>query len=179
MKGVIFTELLDMVESQMGIEMVDTIIEEAKLESEGAYTSVGTYPTWEIEALIERLTYHTGHSREVLLEVFGQFLFGRLAAHYPHFFPEKVDFFDFMASIHDYIHLEVQKLYPDAELPELHVQEKDDESISLLYESSRKMARLARGLIKGCMEHFGINGTIEEELLSNDGSKVAFRIKKA
>ena len=43
MKGVIFTEFLEMVESHFSPEMADRIITAARLPSGGAYTAVGTY----------------------------------------------------------------------------------------------------------------------------------------
>ena len=43
MKGIVFTEFLEMVEASYGLQTVDTIIENASLPSEGAYTAVGTY----------------------------------------------------------------------------------------------------------------------------------------
>ena len=42
MKGIIFTEFLDLVEEKFGLEMVDKIIEQSNLDSGGIYTSVGT-----------------------------------------------------------------------------------------------------------------------------------------
>ena len=43
MKGIVFTEFLEMVETKFGLETVDNIIENSDLKSEGIYTSVGTY----------------------------------------------------------------------------------------------------------------------------------------
>ena len=43
MKGVIFTEFLELVEKKFGLAMVDKIIGQSNLASEGIYTSVGTY----------------------------------------------------------------------------------------------------------------------------------------
>ncbi len=43
MKGIIFTEFLDLVEKKFGIGMVDKIIAQSELKSAGAYTAVGTY----------------------------------------------------------------------------------------------------------------------------------------
>jgi len=51
MKGVVFTEFLDMVEAKFSADMVDDIIDDAKLASGGAYTAVGTYPHSEMVAL--------------------------------------------------------------------------------------------------------------------------------
>ena len=77
MKGIIFTELLSMVENTMGPEMVETIIDQAELESGGAYTTVGTYPTKEIEALVHQLELQTQLSRDQLLEAFGKLVIAR------------------------------------------------------------------------------------------------------
>ena len=103
MKGIVFTELLSMVEEQFGDEMVETIIEEAQLPHGGAYTAVGTYPAGEVERLVERLGAHTQLNRATLLEAFGQHLFKALNNAYPHFFPEGLGMLDFLSSIHDYI----------------------------------------------------------------------------
>ena len=56
MKGVVFTEFLEMVEDQFGYETVDAIIVNSKVPSEGAYTAVGTYPSSEIFSLVEHLS---------------------------------------------------------------------------------------------------------------------------
>jgi len=43
MKGIIFTEFLEMVEDRFSPEIADRIIEAADLPSGGAYTAIGTY----------------------------------------------------------------------------------------------------------------------------------------
>ena len=43
MKGVVFTEFIEMVENEFSPDLADTIITEAGLPSGGIYTSVGTY----------------------------------------------------------------------------------------------------------------------------------------
>ena len=44
MKGIVFTEFLEMVEDKFSADMVDDIIDDCDLASGGAYTAVGTYP---------------------------------------------------------------------------------------------------------------------------------------
>lgn len=176
MKGIIFTELLSMVEKTMGEEMVEIIIDQAELESGGAYTSVGTYPAEEMEALVHQLEHETQLSRDQLLEAFGEYLFSSLANHYPHFFPEGIQVFDFLAGIHDYIHVEVRKLYPDAELPDLRVTHRTEQELVLLYESSRKMGQLASGLLAGCIKHFQVEAHIASRHLNKEKSKVQFTL---
>ncbi len=43
MKGIVFTELIDMVEATFGEDMMDDVFDDCDLESGGAYTAVGTY----------------------------------------------------------------------------------------------------------------------------------------
>ena len=56
MKGIVFDEFLQMVESAHGIAMVDTIITKSSLPSEGIYSSVGTYDFNEMVELVSSLS---------------------------------------------------------------------------------------------------------------------------
>ena len=86
--------------------------------------------------------------------------------------------FDFFASIQEYIHVEVLKLYPDAQLPKFHTQSRDEKSLWLVYESDRKMSTFALGLLEKGLEHYEETATIEMQNLEKDGSKVLFIIRK-
>ncbi|MGB1354139.1 MAG: heme NO-binding domain-containing protein, partial [Glaciecola sp.] len=44
MLGIIFTNLVEMIETTISYEMADEILEEANLSSDGIFTSVGHYP---------------------------------------------------------------------------------------------------------------------------------------
>jgi len=52
------------------------------------------------------------------------------------------------------IHVEVRKLYPDAELPTFTCDTSTPGRLTMLYRSSRPFADLAEGLIAGCIAHF-------------------------
>lgn len=178
MKGIVFTEFLDMVEREFGEALMEDIIDNANLASGGAYTSVGSYPAEEMTALVRQLSMKTQLPNEALLEKFGFALFQGLHRSYPHFFTEG-ELFDFLASIHTHIHVEVKKLYTDAELPNLHVVERTSHKMVLLYESPRKMGDLARGLLKASINFFEGEILLTEELAEADGSKVKFTLEKA
>lgn len=60
MKGIVFTEFLELVEDKFGLEMVDKIISSSELESGGIYTSVGTYSFSEMLQLLQHLSDNTG-----------------------------------------------------------------------------------------------------------------------
>ena len=55
MKGVIFTEFLGFIEQSFGLPMADHLITATKPESGGAYTSVGTYDSGELVAMVVEL----------------------------------------------------------------------------------------------------------------------------
>lgn len=155
MKGVVFTEFLAFVAETWDEDMVDDIIEASVLASGGAYTSVGTYDHREIICLLEQLSSRSKCSKNALMQQFGFYLAGRFAAFFPQFFARSNSLFAFLASVDDYIHVEVKKLYPDAELPTFDVLEKTEAQMSMCYRSSRKMEALAEGLIYGAARHFG------------------------
>jgi Haem-NO-binding len=163
MKGVVFTEFLEMVEDHFSLRMVDEIIEEAAVPSAGAYTAVGTYPHEEMVALVTALSRRSGMALPDLLHAFGRHLFGRFVRLYPRFFQHQTDALTFMAGIEDIIHAEVLKLYPDAQLPRFDVEAHDYDRLVLIYHSPRHMPQLAMGLIEGCIDHFGQSISVRSE----------------
>jgi hypothetical protein len=56
MKGLVFREFIDLVETKFGDDIVDEIIEAADLPSGGAYPAVGTYPHSEMVSLVVELS---------------------------------------------------------------------------------------------------------------------------
>jgi Haem-NO-binding len=155
MKGIVFTEFLEMVESTFGVEMTEEIIEAAQLASGGAYTAVGNYDHREMLSMVGALSKAAGIPAGDLAQAFGRYLFKRFVVLYPHFFAGVTNALDMLARIDGYIHVEVHKLYADAELPHIQVDNAGDGSVLLTYRSARPFADLAEGLIRGCIEHFG------------------------
>lgn len=154
MKGVIFTEFVEMVEENFSIEVAEAMFDGLELPSGGVYTSVGTYDHLELVSLAFRLSELTGEPVDKLLREFGRSLFRRLARAFPEFFEGVSGAFEFLEQVEDRIHVEVRKLYPDAELPRLKFARLESGAMEMLYESSRPFADLAEGLILGCGEHF-------------------------
>jgi hypothetical protein len=91
---------------------------------------------------------------------------------------EKDNLFSFLNSIDQYIHPEVLKLYPDAELPRFEAEIKSDNEMTLDYMSSRKMSDLAIGLIKGAAKHFKEDVDIVKVNEEDNGQKVMLKVNK-
>jgi hypothetical protein len=179
MKGVVFTEFLEMVEDLFSPEMSDRIIEASDLQSGGVYTAVGTYDHNELLQLVTQLSTVTGIAVPHLLHTFGKHLFGRFVVGYPQFFEGVKSTFAFLEHIEDYIHVEVRKLYPNADLPSFEYATSEPRRLTMIYRSTRPFADLAEGLISGCIEHFGEQIAIQREDLSDgQGTCARFSLTK-
>lgn len=168
MKGIIFTEFLDMVEEKFSPEMADKIIEAStNLSTDGAYTSVGTYHHSELIELVSHLSNEVDVDIPLLVETFGKFLFERFVVLYPSFFTENQTTFGFLDLIENHVHVEVKKLYPDAELPSFDTTLINENHLQMIYQSKRPFAPVAYGLMQGCIAHYKEDISIEREDLGN------------
>lgn len=154
MKGVVFDEFIHMVEERFSLEMTDKIIGASHLATGGAYTSVGTYDHRELIELAEHLGSETGQPAPDIFRMFGIFLFKRFGTLYPNYFGQHASTFALLGSLDGQIHVEVKKLYPDAELPRFDHQFISSDVMEMTYRSKRPFADLAEGLILGCIEYF-------------------------
>jgi hypothetical protein len=175
MKGVVFTEFLEMVETTFGPAVADKIIVDAQLPTGGVYTAVGTYDHRELIALVQQLSAVTNTPAGTLVIAFGRHLFERFAAGYPQFFTGVDSALVFLKNVEAYIHPEVRKLYPDAELPRFEARDLDADSLELIYRSSRHFADLAEGLIQGCVAHFNDPLDLRRQALPDENGVQAVR----
>jgi len=178
MKGIVFTEFLDLVEDKFGLETVDEIIEKSELKSNGVYTSIGTYEFSEMLQLLQHLSTKTKITIDELLLVYGEHLFSVLRDSYPGLVDAYKDPIEMLSSIENHIHVEVKKIYPDAELPSFEVREKSKDSLIMIYKSSRAMHHFGLGLMNKTFEHFNSQATIVLEKIKEDGTEVKFIINK-
>ena len=178
MKGIVFTEFLELVEEKFGLEMVDTIISSSDLESKGAYTAVGTYSFSEMLQLLQHLSEQTGLSIDALLLVYAEHFFEVIKISYPGLIETYKDPIEMLSSIENHIHVEVKKIYPDAELPTFEIVDRTDTSLIMIYKSSRAMHHFGLGLMNKTFEHFNATATINLEKIKEDGTEVRFIINQ-
>ncbi|NNK71669.1 MAG: heme NO-binding domain-containing protein [Flavobacteriaceae bacterium] len=178
MKGIVFTEFLELVEDKFGLEMVDRIINQSTLESGGAYTTVGTYSFSEMLQLVTNLSSNTEIPVDDLLLIYGEHFFSVLESNYRSMLDMYKGPLDLLSSIENHIHVEVRKLYPDAELPSFKVTHKTDDELVMIYSSSRAMHHFGLGLMNKTFEYFDSKAHILLEKIEPDGTEVKFSIKK-
>lgn len=178
MKGIVFTEFMSMVEQSWGMDMVDDLIDATNPPSGGAYTSVGTYDLSELLAYVLELSRRFNLPVPALVKAFGNFLAKSFVKKFPVFFAEATTTFDVLREVDRHIHVEVKKLYPDAELPVFYYHDIDESRLQLTYESSRNLPDLAEGLIEGCANHFNEQLQIDRVAVSTPVNQVIFTITR-
>ena len=177
MKGFIFTNFLDFVEKSNGLDMVDQMLDECDLASEGVYSAFNSYEFDELVTLLTYVSKKTDISPQILLETFGRFVFPYLIGKHSYIIEKYSNAIDLIAGIENHIHIEVKKLYEDAELPTFNVVEKKEDSLTIIYTSTRGLTYFAIGLMKETLQFFKVKGTIDMvENYNNDGS-VKFHIQ--
>jgi hypothetical protein len=180
MKGIVFVELIRMAEAALGEEVVDDILDEADLETDGAFSAVGNYPCRELLAIVDAVGARTGLPVEALHVQFGHWMFDRFVEGYPAFFEGKADGFHMLESIEDEVHVEVRKLYPEVELPRFATDRLPDGRFKMVYESERPLHHFCKGLIESCMAHFNQTVALDMTDSMEDGRyRAEFFLQKA
>lgn len=174
MKGLVFTEFLEMVDARFSIELSEQILEMSELPSGGIYTSVGTYDFKEMATLLGNMSTVTGIAVPALLQDFGRHLFSRFVASFPRFFEGVGSAFEFLSRIDQYVHLEVRKLYPDAELPSFVCEQEGLDRLTMTYRSTRNIPDLAEGLIRASIDYYGKPFHLVRENLGGDPPATRF-----
>ncbi|WP_028885283.1 heme NO-binding domain-containing protein [Teredinibacter turnerae] len=154
MKGIIFTVFSDFVETNYGVDQLDDILDSCDLASGGAYTVVGTYDFSELQALFGALCKAQNMELSEALRLYGHHLAAAFVTQYPDFFQEVDDTFSLLKNIENHIHVEVRKLYPNAELPSFSHKHDESDRLTLIYSSPRKLGDLVVGLIEAASGYY-------------------------
>ncbi|MEI6308484.1 MAG: heme NO-binding domain-containing protein [bacterium] len=176
MKGMVFTEFLELVDERFSFETTERLIEMSHLPSEGTYTSVGTYDHQEMITLVSNLSTLTGTSVADLLKEFGRHLFRRFLISFPTFFEGIKSSMEFLPRVDSYVHLEVRKLFSDVELPSFSCTTPEPGVMIMAYRSKRNLPDLAEGLILSCIDHFGESLQVRRETGQDDPPETRFII---
>jgi len=125
-------------------KMADDIILASDLPSGGSYSGVGTYDHAEIIQLVSQLSQRTNMPIPDLVRAFGNYLFDDFTVRFSQFINEHVSAFDFLKSVHSYIHIEVRKLHPKADFPLLTYEEPSENVLEIHYRSTKPIGTSRR-----------------------------------
>lgn len=172
MKGIVFILLNQFIDQALGEDAWDTLLDIVEPDSGGAYTAVATYPDEELFSLVTTACEKHQLDFKDTVKAFGNFMFPPLAEKYPNFIKKDMKLKDFLLSINDVIHVEVRKLYPEAGLPDIQYEETEDNLLTIIYDSPRKLCFLAEGLIEGAAQHFEESIKVSQSDCMHQGSQV-------
>lgn len=156
MKGVIFNVLESFIVDGWGEQAYDDILAMCPLSTKGVFVGPATYPDADLFAIVGQACARLGVPLPVALRAFGKYLGPRLAARVPtlvaaHHHPKS-----FLMAIDDIIHVEVRKLFRDAQPPRLTTTDTGPDSLTVHYASSRNLCGLVSGLLDGTSDLFGV-----------------------
>ena len=176
MKGMVFTELVEFVEEKFGFEVADAMLEASLLSEKGSYTQAANYSFDELLSIVIKLSEVTNIDVNTLIETYARHLFGRIAGMYSPLMQGFTSSLPFIAQVDTFIHPEVKKLYPDADLPSFQVIELDENKLVIDYVSTKPLMSMAVGLMHGAADHFQERLDIHFDENPADGIRARFTV---
>lgn len=170
MKGLLFTELMEMVEENFGYNTANAIVQHSKLSTNGVYTAARSYHRNEMSILFQQLHKQTRVSIQKLSIIFGMHLSKRIAFNYPHYFDYINRIFSFISK------KESIKRHHDEQLFEFI--ESSENSLTIIYNPVLKANCISDGIAQGYLEYFNSLNCIQEKTLSNGRIKFIITLRK-
>jgi hypothetical protein len=176
MKGIIFTSFLNFLEAELGLVASERIIAQAKLNSGGAYTTVGFYDYKELLQLISISSPALNATPSQISQKFGGYLFRILATASPQHIRGKSSCMELFETINDVIHAEIKSLYPEANPPQIRYDRISPTTATLYYQSHRCLGDVMLGLIEGASKYFCERLQIQRKKSNKAGNQEVFTI---
>lgn len=162
MHGIIHLELQNFVVQGYGDAAWRTLLERADLSGE-IYTPLRSYPDEHIALLVAEAVKLTALEPSVLLEAFGEFLAPRYLTLYGKLLKPEWRTLDVLEFAESTIHRVVRLRERQAQPPRLRAVRLDPDSVSMSYDSPRKLCAVARGIARGIAAHFAERLQITDE----------------
>lgn len=178
MKGIIFTELIDLVQEKFGYEVVDKMINAAQLDNDGAFTSIGTYDHRDLLKMVGSLSEQLDVEAGVLVKIFGKHLFNTFTKKHASTIAGLNTAFEFIENVEGFIHKEVRKIHPDAQLPTFEYEYMGEDTLVVKYRSQRPFADVCEGLIEECILSFKEDIAIDRRDNTPDGRSTDFHLTR-
>lgn len=171
MHGIIFSELKKFVESKHGAAAWSAILAEAGLGKK-SYMIVSVYPDEEASAILAAAAKQTRTPVDRLMEGFGEFVVPSLLAMYGSLLNPEWKTIGMLLNTEETIHRVVRMKNPGAEPPKLVFEQVGPKELKFHYNSPRRMAGVAKGMIKGVAKFFHETVMIQETKKADGSSEM-------
>ncbi|MFC6198757.1 heme NO-binding domain-containing protein [Ponticaulis profundi] len=165
MKGVLFVELLNMAEADLGESRVDLILNQLNLSSGGAYNTVERFSPEEFETLVRHIANAMGETRAQLSSRFGRWMFAYFARIHPDFVERHATTFSLLNALEDEVHSEIRKLDDHANIPHMEAERQSAYEFIFIYRSTRKLVDFCQGAIEACLDHYGEGAQVSRNVV--------------
>lgn len=178
MKGIFFTELLELTEEEFGINLTEKIIAELGAGNNGVYEATDDYEYHQFVELCDLLSLEVRISPSDLVKNFGEYLFTRFIILFRPDFAGNTDIFEFLGQIDDFIHHSIQDRFTKLEIPNFRAFQINDSAFQMSYQSEELLIDLAIGLFMGCQRFFNEELTLKTEFISKESKLVCFTLSR-
>ena len=152
MHGLIFIELKKYVEAKFDLATWEKLQERAG-QKHRLYTASTVYPDSDILALVTAACEMTGLPANAILEDFGEFVAPDLVEQYKFLVKPDWRLLDFLANTEETIH-KVVRFHKGVTPPRLVATRVSDDTLTIAYDSGRKMCPLLKGIVKGAAKYY-------------------------
>jgi hypothetical protein len=154
MLGIVFTSLIDMLETEASPDFANEVMSQAKLSDVRNFHAVENYPYDDMQRIVEVLVERTGKSANALLHEIGRYLFFRLADEYQDLLAEKEGLLDLLTWVDSELDSRVKNVNPNATIPRFTVLSRTDTAMRLHYYSPQELHALAEGVMDAAAEFY-------------------------
>ncbi len=179
MKGIVFNILEALIVEKFGDETMEEIYANVQFSGDVLpFISPETYPDSDLYAMVTFLSKKTSIPVDDLIFEFGKFMFPVFFIKFPVFFEKIESPIEFLKTINDIIHVEVKKIFDEANPPMVKVKQIEENQILLYYNSERKLCKLLEGLLEGMASHFKTKISYTHEIcMKNGADQCVYEIK--
>lgn len=179
MKGIFFTELIDMAEREYGSQTVEKVISLLDVGENGVFNPSFDYPFEQFFELLKLLSSQVRISSSDISKNFGEYLFSRLVILFRPQFAGNSDIFQFLEKIDYFIHIEMQEVFPHKGISGFRAERISENTFRVCYESKQELIDLAIGLFMGCQKFFNEDLIVNTEIkLNGKENLVCFSLTK-
>ncbi len=175
MHGIIHAQLKQFVETNLGAEAWKAVLTEAGLGNK-IYLSNTTYGDEEAVAIVTAASKLTSKPAEDILENFGEFIVPALMSTFRAMVKPGWKTLELLLNTEETIHKAVRIKQPGAQPPRLQFQQTGPNTLQFNYNSPRRMAAVAKGIMKGVAKHYGETIDIQERRGEDGSSEMTITI---
>lgn len=176
MKGVVFNIFEDFITKTFDLGTYNKVLDESDMGDQ-VFVGPESYEDTKFLSLVGSAVKLSGLDLDVAVKAFGKFAFGRLATKLSYITDDYTDPKQLLLDLDSIIHVEVKKLYPDAETPDFNPILEGDKVI-LNYTSKRNLCVFLEGLLEGMAEFYKVEVEVEKcSCMKNGDGSCLYKIQ--